>query len=61
MLQSENEFLLTLENQRKPSAKLLETLLETPSSVDDMVHWTWFPRFARTKIFVFNNENSKIH
>ena len=34
MLQSVNEFLLTLENQRKPSAKLLET----PSSVDDMYH-----------------------
>ena len=32
MLQSVNEFLLTLENQGKPSAKLLET----PSSVNDM-------------------------
>ena len=34
MLQSVNEFLLTLENQHKPSAKLLET----PSSADDMYH-----------------------
>ena len=34
MLQSVNEFLLTLENQHKPSVKLLKT----PSSVDDMYH-----------------------
>ena len=34
MLQRVSEFLLTLENQRKPSAKLLGT----PSSVDDMYH-----------------------
>ena len=34
MLQNVNQFLLTLENQCKPSAKLLGT----PSSVDDPYH-----------------------
>ena len=45
MLQSVNECLLILENQRKPSAKLLETL----SSVDDMYHHSG-PSFVRVLV-----------
>ena len=40
-----NEFLLTLKNQRKPSAKLLETL----SSVDDMYQHSG-PSFLRVLV-----------
>ena len=60
MLQSVNEFLLTLENQHKPSVKLLET----PSSVDD-IYYHNRPSSLRVlvlkSIFVSSNLNFKIH